>query len=364
MYIRFNASGHCLITKQVGIKLTKRFKGFLYPQSAKTYDVVEIGHNFQPEKYSTKIITFRDKKGKIIQRNITEKAENEITEVKKNYKEYPLTTIEHPLKLSEQLPVYGRKISSITKKNGQYHSKSEEVQTRTKINNIPVITISKLESRPTKYSGVEYESQSLYEYCKGFKQGYSAENYIRNNHAGIFTFGEFKLKIDNMDSQSINMDNKYFLLHLYTFKQFKRVAPYVIENFEHKPPLVTVKWYNKSVQPDDKTVSCGFYNGNVNLNNKVLTTKIDVVRTSAHEKEHAYQRLERNKPVEQHTEETKKNIEAFNNYTSSDKNFDEYENNYNEQQARKAGQIAMNDYELSLENFRYEFPFAPPYQIS
>ncbi len=358
MVLRFNTNGHCLISKQTGIKLTEKLKGIKYPQRAKTYDIVEIGHNFKPEEYNTRILTFKDKNGKILQRNITEKTPDDIIETKKNYKEYPITYIEDPYDVFRDLEVKGRKISSVTKKNGEYFSKSEEIQTIADTSNKPVVTISKIETSPTGFSGLEEEKQSIYEYKKGRRKGFWAGNYIRNNHAGIFKFSDFKTQSENMNYNPGN--EKYGLLFIYPLKQFKRVAPYIIENPEHKPPSTIIKWYSKY---PDKTISRGFYNGTVNLNRKGLFTKSDVVRTTAHEKEHAYQSIERHKPIEEHTEEIKKNIDAHKNYVDADKNFEEYKNNYNEVKAREAGNIAINEYKTSLDKLRNEFMYAPDYHF-
>ena len=49
MGLKFNTNGHWLISKQTGIKLTEKLKEIKYPQRAKTYDIVEIGHNFKPK---------------------------------------------------------------------------------------------------------------------------------------------------------------------------------------------------------------------------------------------------------------------------------------------------------------------------
>ena len=361
MGLKFNTNGHCLISKQTGIKLTEKLKEIKYPQRAKTYDIVEIGHNFKPEEYNTRIITFRDKNGKILQRNITEKTPDEIIETKKNYKEYPKELIESPTNHFADLEVKCKKISSITKKNGEYFSKSEEIQAIADSQGKPVVTISRIDTFPSGYPGLETENQSMYEYQKGAKKGYSAKNYVRNNHAGIFKFGDFETKYENMNYHPI--DGRYGLLFIYPLKQFKRVAPYIIENPIHKPPHSVINWYSKYPKPDSNSISRGFYDGSVNLNRRTLIRKCDVVRTTAHEKEHAYQRMERCKPVEKQTEEIKKNIEAHNNYVSADENFEKYKNNYNEIKAREAGFLAIKEYKTSLDKLKDEFMYAPNYQF-
>ena len=361
MVLKFNSVGHYLISRQTGIEISSKLKGIKYPQKAKTYDFVEIGHEFKPLTHNTQIITFRDKNGKIVQRNIINNKPNETIEVKKNYKYYSKTYIRNADDPLNWLGVLGRKISSVTQKNGVYVSKSEEIQTHIKKNSKPILTISKIESYSTGYPALERETQSLYEYGKGSRKGYSAQNYYRNNNSGLFKFSDYREDFENMEN--ILKDDKYSMLYIYPLRQFKRVAPYVIESPLHTPPLTGIKWYSKYKHPEDKTISLGYYDGDVHLNRRSLITKSDVVRTTAHEKEHAYQRYERRKPIEQHTEETKKNIEAYNNYVSADDDFEQYKANYNETKAREAGLLAIKEYKTSLDNLRSNFPYAPNYQF-
>ena len=359
MVLKFNSAGHCLISKQTGIELTQKLKGIKYPQRAKTYDVVEIGHNFNPEEYNTKIITFRDKSGEILQRNVIQKTPNETLETKKNYIKYKDTAIFEPGSYNFLL-VGGRKISSVIKKNGKFFAKSEEIQTVPKTESNPRVTISKIESFSTGYPAVEKENQSCYEYTKGHKKGYSLQNYIRNNDAGLFKFGDFKAKFENMNDLS---QDKHLLLHLYSAKQFRRIAPYIIENPEHTPPIVSVKWYNKYPNPNDNNISYGFFNGQVNLNKRTVKSKEQVIQSAAHEKEHGYQREEMRKPIKEHTEETKKYIYATRNYIKAEVNYEEYKKNYKEVKAREAGRKALNEYMENLNNLREEFSYAPDYQF-
>ena len=359
MVLKFNSAGHCLITKQTGIELTKKLKGIKYPQRAKSYDVVEIGHNFNPSEYYTKIVTFRDKNGEILQRNITKKTPNETLETKKNYIKYNDTAIFEPGSYNFLL-VGGRKISSVTKKNGNFFAKSEEIQTVPKTESNPRVTISKIESFSTGYPAVEKENQSCYEYTRGNKKGYSLQNYIRNNDAGLFKFGDFKATFENMNDLS---KDKHLPLHLYSAKQFRYMAPYIIENPEHRPPDVAMKWYNKAPKNDEEHISYGFFNGQVNLNKRTVKSKKQVIQTTAHEKEHAYQRAEMRKPVEMHTEETKKYIYATEHYVKAEDNYEEYLKNYKEVKAREAENKALNEYKDNLNKLREEFPYAPDYQF-
>lgn len=360
MISRFNSKGSCLINKQIGLALTKRFEGIKHPQYAKSVDIVKIGHNFNPDKNNTEIITFRDKYGKIVQRNIIEKTEGDIVEIKKNYKTLPIGEVEDPSNFMNILEVAGRKISSVIKKNGKYFSKIEEIQTTPNSSSKPLVTISKIESFAGPYPQIEIENQSIYQYSKGLKKGYTVKDIARNNDAGLFTFGDLKCSFENMKDIS---NDKYFLLHLYPAKNFKRIAPHIVENPQHPVTGANIHWYNKKAPKEAKTVSLGYYNGTVNLNNREINSKEQVIRTTAHEKEHMYQRIEMAKQKNESPEEIQKYIDATKNYIKPSDDFEKYSQNYKEIKANEAGELAVQDYFNSLNNLRSEFPYAPSYQF-
>lgn len=401
MGISFNSKGHCLINKQTGIKITeniknelKQLKSIKFPQKTQSYDIVEIGHNFKPEENSTKILTFRDKKGKILQRNIISKTPESTKEIQRNYITFrPQWVSYNDNTGSCSNLVRGRKISEIQKQNGYYHSKLEEIQTWTRDENgEQLVTISKIKNSPTHISSIEKEQKSLYEYSRQGKKGYSTNEYARTKFIGI-DLNDIKFNFENINPIE---NDKHLPLHLYSFKNFRNTAPYIIENSEHKPPMTDIYWYKK--QPKNGKISYGYIEaGNIYLNKKAMKDRVDVVQTVAHEKEHIYQKEQRvrqnlldrleqnlavkykNKPITlrditdietktgkkfvDSTEEAKKYIEAYKNYDSSLENFEEYRNNYLELKAEEAALKAELEYYNSIINLKSIFKFAPDYQI-
>lgn len=420
--VNFNTKGHCLINKLDKISVTnnvrKSFKetmGIKFPQRVKTYDIVELGHDFKPEINNTKIFTFRDKNGEIVQRNIIDTTNKDIKTTQKSYIKQPETIIFDPLdsKGDNFFDVTGRKISTITKRNGEYFEKSEVLQTRVvKDNGESVVNISKIKNSPFGIDDLEWESQSMYEYTKGHKKGYQINNYSRSKdgvdvdmlidtHTDPLTkrlpddyvadWDEGHFVFENMPRLS---NDRYLPLHLYSFKNFKKIAPYVAEHPKHKPPLVTVKWFSQ--KPKNGFRRNGFFDGDVNLNSQTLKSRTDVIRSSAHEKEHAYQAFEEYKQsvVERlktqdktkfmfgnitakdiaerealsgkpfvDTKEVQKLIDAEKSYVQAEENFEKYHANYKEKKAREAGSLAVEKYMDSCDTIKDIFPYAPDYQI-
>lgn len=410
MTIRFNSKGDCLLNKQSAMSINSELKhklkelyGITFPQKVKTFDSVEIGHNYTPKDNNTKILSFRDINGKLVQRNIIKTTPNSTTHTKKNYLEMPLSRVRIETDDSfTSLGIKGRKISSVTKQDGRYVSKSEEIQTfcPSGLDCEPVVTISKTANRPF-LAGLECEQKSVFEYTKYGKKGFATNEYAKSKGQGIDVNG---IKYEYTNMQSIEND-RYLPLHFYSFSNFKRTAPHIVENPEHKPPNTFIEWYSK--HPDD-TISYGscvhrgngsFYDikGNVRLNKKANTTNADIINTTAHEKEHAYQQqqMEHKKVLDalktkQSTKyegkyytledvrvyeeqngrkfvdsetEADKYIRADEEYVSFKEDSSAYKRNYLEKMANVAAKNAEKEYQQSVKNLRSNFQYAPDYQI-
>ena len=409
MTIRFNSKGDCLLNKQCGISINTELKhklkelyGITFPQKVKTFDSVEIGHNYVPNDNNTKILSFRDINGKIVQRHIIKTTPNTTTHTKKNYIEMPLSWVRTENDNTRAiLGINGRKISSVTKEDGRYVSKSEEIQTfcPSNLDYVPVVTISKTTNSPF-LAGLECEQKSVFEYTKQRKKGFATNEYVKTKGQGI-DVNAIEYEYTNM--QPIEKD-RYLPLHFYSFNNFKRMAPHIIENPEHKPPNTFIEWYSKH---PDETISYGSYvpggsnyynvNGHVRLNKKANITNADIINTTAHEKEHAYQQqqIERKKvldalknghstqyegknytleDVRRYEEQTGRNfvesekeadkyIEAEEKYVQLKKDSQAYQSNYLEEMANIAGKNAEKEYQQSVKNLRSNFQYAPDYQI-
>lgn len=402
MGLKFNSLGHCLITKETGIKITKdikqefkQLKGIKFPQKTTTYDIVEIGNDFKVLDNYTQIYTFRDKKGNIVQRNIINKTPEKIIETKRNYLERPVevkyvSNGNLTSSLFDKHMIYSRKITSVTKENKEYVYKSEEVQSWTKscTNNEPIVCITKNFAKPFR-NNMELEKQSAYEYTKQGKRGLKTTEYVRTKGGGIDLNG-IEYIYENM--KPIEKD-KYLPVAFYSFKQFKQMAPHIAQNPEHIPPFTYVHWYNRP-----KTNLGSFNEDTIKLNHKTLTTKPEVIATSAHEKEHAYQRDQRIRyrileklrngeeayynfdkltpdnlaMYEKRTgrkfidseEEALKYIEANKNYVQPEDNYNEYYRNYLEEKARDAEVPALSEFFENIKDIKFNFKYMSGSQLS
>lgn len=324
------------------------------PAKAFHFDVVKIS---SPNGENTDIYTFRGKRqknkiGDIIKRIFIKNNKEGKTVIEKNYIPFKKTEILDPMDDEEMrmLDVLGRKISSVIKKNGKYVEKSEVIQTKTKTSDgKTILHISKITTKPSKFRNIEDEFQSLYKYEKGCEpKGYSIIN-SADAH-------DFKFK--NMPNEF--KSDMYFPYHLYSFKRFKKSVPNIAENPKHKAPKVDILWYK-----DNFTDMEGFYDGSVHLNSKALNNRFSVVKSTAHEKEHAYQdnqvkKLLNHKKVD-NVADAKQYQKDFDNYVDSSVDFIKYKNQLIEQNAHIAGNNAENLYRTSSLNLKDEFPYAPDY---
>lgn len=359
-----NSKGFYLINKETSKIITNQLKqdfkinhGIKFPQKSKTVDIVEISNINNPGN-TTSIVTFYDKNKKIAQRNIIENIQGQKIETQKNYKTLETSSVFDPSDPEEYrfLDVEGRKISSVTKIDGVYVSKQEEVQTHTqKPDGTHIVNISKIKASPMRFKNVELESQSMYEYSKEGKKGYT----IQETGKGKFGFSMDRddILFENMENTEALGKDKYLPVHLYSFKQFKKMAPTIARHPEHIPLMTEIKWY--SMTPVDNRISYGYYDGSVHLNKKTLKDRFKVIKTAAHEKEHEHQRF----ASQRNTEEGQLYREAEKNYVQPEVNFAEYKKNLKEQKAREAGRLALRDYQESADNLKSQFPYAPNYQI-
>lgn len=366
------------------------------PNKAVTYDLVKIIKN-NGEKVD--IITFRDKAidsnlGKIIRRYIIKKERWGETFIERNYSEQKETTIFAPEQKSNKLSVIGRLIKSVTKFNDEYFEKSIEMQTLTKRENLsPVLNISKLVSKPFGKAEIENETQSMFQYSKGIpKKGYEISSLLKSKLGFLNDVVEPVYKFIGFTEKQAEYFKKddYFPLHLYSFEEFKKFAPTVATHPNHKTVMTFETFWFK----ENNTSRLGFFDGDINLNSDKLNTRFDVINTSAHEKEHAYQ-LEQclfydlksgitkapayvsDDLFQQYREyyisggkckirdkqEVKLTKQDYENYVTSSMDEKLYKDQFVEMSARIAGSLAESNYKKSADAIKKEFPYAPDYML-
>lgn len=344
-----------LVTKLQNIPISQfPVKGIKIPNKAKTFDFSKVLHDGE----IIDILTFKNKDN-LVKRFIFEG--DTVTE--RSY---------IPLKKSfvlwdEFLKVTGRKISTIVKVNGEYAEKSEEIQTVThRENENPVVHISKIQASPLP-GNIESESQSIYQYETGKpRRGYEICGYAKGRNGYVRLMNPL-VNFENLTDEETKIlkQSQYVPLHLYSFKQFKKIAPYCAAHPKHqgKIPLRPIRWCK------DDAKNLGSYDGKIiRLNEKALLNRSDVINDAAHEREHVYQYYEASKYAlgmqTENPEEAEKYYENFNNYINSEENGKDYLGQFIETKARLAGSLAQKEYEKSVENLRDIFPLAPVYLIN
>ena len=350
------------------------------PQSAAAYDFVQISRK---DGAKIDVLTLKDKLGEVIKKYIVEQTNDTENVIEQFYKRLKESFVSSPDCLSDRLSVTGRKISTVKKLNGIYTGKSEEIQTVTHTDEGNIIHISKVTSSPVKVSNknLSDETLSLYEYSKFRpKKGYKINNYIkyRNGEPHREINPDYQFEGFSDVTPLMFQIDRYFPLHLYSLKQFKKNAPYVASHPSHKTVFpVKINWYNEY----GSTVSgkC-FDEDKVFLNNKVINNKLDVINNSAHEKEHAYQheqvmwysdkifKEERGANSQydmyiDNIEKVKQYKFNFEHYTKPEEDLFDYKNQIVEKDARKAANVAEKRFKQSAQNLKKEFPYAPDYLI-
>lgn len=304
-----------LLIKSLNIPITefKRLPYIKAPQLAKSYDFVKVLHNND----IIDILTFRDKKGKPVKKFF----QNGKTITERTY--------------------IGYKISTIVKQAGIFQYKSEE--TRFKYGNI--LNISKIESRPIT-KGVQSESQSLWQYRKGRpRKGYEIFGYLRTRK-GINDLGHgLSFNFENIYPEAIEYFKKdpYFLLHLYSWKQFLQVAPNQASHPEHQVRKCKIKY---NILKSSKLADYNPKKDEIRINKLGHFTKKSIINSAAHEREHVYQ-IDNNLFTEE-----------FNNYISAKEDEEKYFNQLCEKNARIAGTKAELAYVKSLDILEREFKYS------
>ena len=395
-----------LITKLENInisefkKLKQQFNFIKFNQKAKSYDYVEL---LDKDGENVKIITFREKanrkdKGAILKRYIINQSKgNEIVEERTYNHQRKLPYIFEIL--NKEFMVQKRKISSIIKNNNEIIAKSEEVQAVTHTEN-PVLHISKVEATVYPKSGIEQERQSFYSYQKGQpRKGYSIKPYFKDKSGISKTSYPLEYTFESIPEniQEKMISDKYMPLHLYSFKQFKKIAPAIASSPKHDVKFpCTIKWRNNMPEGYNGNTTIKTLNGYqvskklIELNNKSQYNKnrYGVINSAAHEKEHAFEGEQINFKLIQ--DEARRELirtdsnEAYIDYQDTIKRYPvedvskaimykrEY-NNYVEREcdreghfvqqpevrARLAGMDAVKDFVESVTRVKKEFPYAP-----
>ena len=367
------------------------------PKNALSYDLVKL---IKDNGEKVDIVTFRKKTsknevGEIIRRYILKKSIRGLEIVERNYKKIKDTIIEDPENpfSKTMLKVSGRKISSVTKFDNEFWEKSEEVQTVTqRKNNSNVVHIKKIMNKMFG-KGIEEETQSLYEYKKEApKKGYTIKTCLKSKLGYFNDIFPPQYNFENFSNDLVEQFQKdpYFLLHLYSAKEFKKMAPTVASHPTHKLVFQPkIKWCSR-----EKVNGSWGHDDNVYLNRKTLDNKLRLVNVAAHEKEHGFQEeqcvfsaikqdepyytlpisMEKYEKFKQYVDEGGKyriysqdivdeywrNMQC---YITAEEDLVGYSNQILERHANIAGALAEKDFEKSSRDLKEEFLYAPDYLV-
>lgn len=366
------------------------------PNKAQSFDLVKI---LRENGDMVDIITYRTKVekgsiGDILRRYIVEKSEKGLKIIERNYKKLKDVFIDNPENplLNDSLKVTGRRITSLTKMNDEYIEKSEETQTLThRKNKSNVLHIKKILNKIFVPQLFEDETQSLYEYRKDApRKGYTVHINLKNKmgfNLDVFNANyNFKGFSDDLIRKFKN--DPYFLLHLYSEKDFKKIAPTIANHPTHKLIFEPkIRWYK-----GNDVRGYWAHEDTVNLNKNKLTSKMKIINTAAHEKEHSYQEEQcilisilKNEecnltPIsKERFEKYKKYVKDggkfelqptmiidkywydIQNYITHEKDLKKHLDQTIERHARIAGSLAAREYSTSSKNLKEEFLFAPDY---
>lgn len=372
-------------------KIKNKPKYIRIPQGAKTFDFVQLADK---NGQLVKILTFRDTHtkdgiGEIVKRYIVRKGWTEnITE--QTYIPLKCAPVIDPETYNE-LPVKARKISTVTKSDGKYIGKTEEIQAVTYAEK-PKLHISKVSSEMYSKSYFEKETQSFYSYQnRKPKKGYQFYPYLKSK-GGYLDIIPRIIKYEGFsdESQKIFDNDKYLPLHLYSFKQFKKIAPTVSGYGRYQVKYLPEISWRRDMGDSLGTSYVDIFSNEkyMALNDKLIQNRYDVVNTSAHENRHAYEgeqifsyginhlymdkfkrlpsqeNLENFLKVSKHfpirdTQEAIKygnEIGLYKNYKNNPKGYIEQES---EQRARFFAMMATDEYYKSVQRVQGEFPYAP-----
>lgn len=378
-----------------------KYKGISVPKGAVSYDFVSLknktGRQFD-------ILTFKTEGnvggfGSVIKKYIFEKFKwgNSVTEqdfVDIEQKSEELSSTESKSKTK------ARKIISVRKFEGKVVKKTETTQAVTSVEGAaPILHISTIETEPIK-DGFEKERQSLFRFRKGEEsKGYEVLTTAKSPFGymlGVIPLN-FKFKNISQVMQENFKKDKYLLLHLYPFSEFKKMAPTISED-SSRPVRFScgVEWFE-----DDDLTKKGRLIGdtkNINrktvyLNEKAIKGRYETVAKSAHEREHAYQfeqvvALQKQKEAQdnyvmnptdenleiyrtlvekmpvKNKEEARRYQLGFQNYVDSSFDADDYLDQEVERLSKRAELVALKEYRKSIHNLKSEFPDAPDFIIA
>lgn len=349
---KYTSNGGRLVSKNTGIKIDNQFKEVLkyIPQNAKSIDIVKLETDFGAS--SQRIVSFKDKAGKLIKRFVSKYKDNKLTSKTVNTYDH---FYDNYRTVSRQTYSNGKKLQEVREQFG--FNPKNNLLGHTKL------TITK------DNTNARHEHQVFETFTKKSQDRRFLETNAQRDSKGHMISKTLRGNIEDLDSFK---SDPYLYIRNYNNNDFLNAASNYAKNVQQ------VK--DRSINISNEQIG-GFTYGDsrslpfekrVRVDVAKHSSKGEVIDTINHELRHQYQdKLQEKQGIINYTlnrdsaklsKKENKLARSFREankiYTTKDTN--KYYNNLLEVDARDAGKNAKNVYEDSSRKLLNNFPKADP----
>ena len=349
---KYTSNGGRLVSKNTNLKLDEKLKRIAnnIPQNAESIDIVKLETNFGAS--SQRIVSFKDKAGKLIKRFISKYEDNKLTSKTVNTYDH---FCDNYRTTSRQTYSNGKKVQEVREQFG-FDSKNNHLG-HTKL------TITK------DNTNARHEHQVFETFTKKSQDRRFLETEAQRDSKGRMINKTLRGNIENLDSFK---SDPYLYIRNYNDDDFLNAA----SNYAKKVQQVegrSINIFNKSLSDDTLGYSRSLPGyKEIKVDVAKHSSRGELIDTVNHEFRHQYQdELQEKQGIINYTLNRdsaklskKENEQAriFRNarwkYTQPKKNFMKYYNNELEKDARDAGEKAKNIYNDSSNKLSNAFPKA------
>ena len=349
---KYTSNGGRLISKNTNLKLDEKLKRIAnnIPQNAESIDIVKLETNFGAS--SQRIVSFKDKAGKLIKRFISKYEDNKLTSKTvntydhfyDNYRTASRQTYSNGKKVQEVREQFGFDSKNnllghtkltITKDNTNARHEHQVFETFTKKSQDRRFLETEAQ-RDSKGRMINKTLRGNIENLDSFKS--DPYLYIRNYNDDDFlsAASNYAKKVQQVEGRSINISNKSLSNNTLGYSRslpgYKEIKVDVAKHSSRGELIDTVNHEFRHQYQDELQEKQGIINYTLNRDSAKLSKK-----------ENEQARIFRN---------------ARWKYTQPEKNFMKYYNNELEKDARDAGEKAKNTYNDSSNKLSNAFPKA------
>lgn len=349
---KYTSNGGRLVSKNTNLKLDEKLKRIAnnIPQNAESIDIVKLETNFGAS--SQRIVSFKDKAGKLIKRFVSKYEDNKLTSKTVNTYDH---FCDNYRTASRQTYSNGKKVQEVREQFG-FDSKNNHLG-HTKL------TITK------DNTNARHEHQIFETFTKKSQDRRFLETEAQRDSKGRMINKTLRGNIENLDSFK---SDPYLYIRNYNDDDFLNAA----SNYAKKVQQVegrSINISNKSLSNDTLGYSRSLPGyKEIKVDVAKHSSRGELIDTVNHEFRHQYQdELQEKQGIINYTlnrdsaklsKQENKQARIFRNarwkYTQPEKNFMKYYNNELEKDARDAGEKAKNIYNDSSNKLSNAFPNA------